>query len=61
MIDVAKFIVWNMIVGVIMITFDKYLLIKFFLTLGLLILFTFILAIKMFIGVCYLIKYRFCV
>jgi chitin synthase len=59
MIDVAKFFIWNVLVGVIFIIFDGYLIIKFFLSLILLMLFTFIQAIKIFIGVSYLIKYKF--
>lgn len=58
MIDVAKFTFWNVVVGVTLVLFDSYLVIKFFLTLGLLVLFTLILAIKMVIGLGYLIKYK---
>ena len=58
MIDVAKFTFWNVSIGVALIVFDGYLIIKFFITLGLLVLFTFILSIKMVIGLCYLIKYK---
>lgn len=58
MIDVAKFFFWNIIVGTLFIVFDSFLLIKFFVTLGLLILFTAIQAIKMIIGMCYLVKYK---
>ncbi len=58
MIDVAKFFIWNIIVGVLFIVFDGYLLIKFFVTLILLILFTTIQAVKIIIGVSYLIKYK---
>ncbi len=58
MIDVAKFAFWNVTVGVALIVFDSFLLIKFFITLGLLILFTLILSIKMIIGLTYLIKYK---
>jgi hypothetical protein len=58
MIDVAKFAFWNVIIGVMLIVFDSFLLVKFFITLGLLILFTLILAIKMIIGLGYLIKYK---
>jgi hypothetical protein len=58
MIDVAKFAFWNVTVGVTLVMFDSYLIIKFFITLGLLVLFTLILAIKMVIGLGYLIKYK---
>lgn len=58
MIDVAKFTFWNITIGVTLILFDSYLIIKFFITLGLLVLFTFILSIKMVIGLSYLIKYK---
>lgn len=58
MIDVAKFFIWNIIVGVMFIVFDGYLLIKFFVTLILLMLFTSIQAVKIIIGVSYLIKYK---
>jgi hypothetical protein len=58
MIDVAKFFIWNIIIGVTLIIFDSFLIIKFFITLSLLVLFTFIQAIKMAIGVSYLIKYK---
>jgi len=58
MIDVAKFLVWNTIVGVTLIIFDSYLIIKFFITLSLLCLFTFIQAVKMLIGIVYLVKYK---
>lgn len=59
MIDVAKFFIWNIIVGTIFLVFDGYIIIKFFITLFLLILFTAIQAVKIIIGVCYLVKYRF--
>lgn len=58
MIDVAKFAFWNVIIGVMLILSDSFLLVKFFVTLGLLMLFTLILAIKMVIGLGYLIKYK---
>jgi len=58
MIDVAKFFIWNIIFGTIFLVFDSYILIKFFITLFLLVLFTFIQAIKIIIGVSYLINYK---
>lgn len=58
MIDVAKFFIWNIIIGTILLVFDGYIIIKFFITLFLLILFTAIQAVKIIIGVCYLIKYK---
>lgn len=58
MIDVAKFLIWNIIIGVTLIIFDGYLIIKFFVTLSLLCLFSFVQAFKMFIGLIYLIKYK---
>jgi hypothetical protein len=58
MIDVAKFFIWNIIFGTIFLVFDSYILIKFFITLFLLVLFTFIQAIKIIIGISYLIKYK---
>jgi hypothetical protein len=58
MIEVAKFAFWNVTIGVILILFDSFLLIKFFMTLSLLVIFTLILAIKMVIGLGYLIKYK---
>ncbi len=58
MIDVAKFAFWNIIIGAALILFDSFLIIKFFITLGLLVLFTLILAVKMVIGLAYLIKYK---
>lgn len=58
MIDVAKFLVWNIIIGVTLIVFDGYLIIKFFALLSMLCLFTFVLAFKMVIGLVYLIKYK---
>ena len=58
MLDVAKFFFWNCILGTLFIVFDEYLLIKFFVMLCLLILFTFIQVIKIVIGMAYLIKYK---
>ncbi len=58
MMDVAKFFFWNIIIGSLFIVFDSYLLIKFLVTLILLVLFTLIQAIKIIIGIVYLIKYR---
>lgn len=58
MIDVAKFLFWNLLIGVVLIVFDGYLIIKFFITLSLLCIFTLIQAIKMIIGLVYLIKYK---
>ena len=58
MIDVAKFFLWNVILGALFIVFDSYLLIKFFITLILLMLFTSIQLIKILIGLCYIIKYK---
>ena len=58
MIDVAKFFTWNIIIGTVLIIFDSFLIIKFFITLALLVIFTFIQMIKMVIGVSYMIKYK---
>ena len=58
MIDVVKFFLWNTIIGSLFIVFDEYLLIKFFVTLFLLILFTLIQVIKIIIGMVYLVKYK---
>ena len=58
MIDVAKFFIWNIIFGTIFLVFDTYILIKFFITLFLLVLFTAIQAVKIVVGVSYLIKYK---
>ena len=58
MIDVAKFFLWNVVLGTLFIVFDSYLIIKFFVTLILLMLFTFIQVIKIIIGMCYIIKYK---
>lgn len=58
LIDVAKFFFWNIIVGSLFIIFDSYLLIKFLVTLGLLMLFTAIQAVKIIIGIVYLVKYK---
>jgi len=58
MIDVAKFFFWNIIIGSLFIVFDSYLLIKFLVTLGLLILFTAIQAVKIIIGIVYMVKYK---
>lgn len=58
MIDVAKFFFWNIVVGTLFIVFDAYLLIKFFVTLALLMLFILVQIIKIIIGVIYLVKYK---
>ena len=58
MVDVAKFFTWNIIVGTLFIVFDQYLIIKFFVTLCLLMLFILVQLIKIIIGIIYLIKYK---
>ena len=58
MIDVAKFFLWNVILGVLFIVFDSYLIIKFFITLILLMIFTLVQVIKIIVGMIYLIKYK---
>ena len=58
MIEVAKFLFWNVIIGTALLLFDSFLIIKFFVTLSLLVLFTLVLAVKMIIGLTYLIRYK---
>ena len=58
MIDVAKFFFWNILVGTLFIVFDAYLIIKFFVTLSLLMIFILVQIIKIIIGIVYLVKYK---
>ena len=58
MIDVAKFFLWNVVIGSLLLIFDAYLLIKFFITLALLIVFTLIQVVKIIVGMVYLVKYK---
>ena len=58
MIDVAKFVFWNGVIGFGSLFVDAYLLVKFFLMLSILCLFILVLGVKMFIGMIYLCKYK---
>lgn len=58
MIDVAKYLIWNMIAGVILIYLQSILLVKFFVTLILLFLFTVLSVIKWIPGLVYIIQYK---
>jgi len=55
---VSKFFIWNVIISGLLLSFDSYLLVKFFVTLVLLIVFTLIQSVKMILAVVYLIKYK---
>jgi hypothetical protein len=58
MIDVAKYLIWNMIAGVILIYLQSILLVKFFVTLILLFLFSVLSVTKWIPGLVYIIKYK---
>jgi hypothetical protein len=58
MVEVSKYLFWNIIIGAILVSFDKYLLIKFFITLGILAIFNLIQWVKIILGLVYLIKYK---
>lgn len=57
MIDVAKFFIWNMIVGITLLALQNILLVKFFLLLFLLFFFVILSVVKWIPGFIYVIKY----
>lgn len=58
MIDVAKYFIWNMILAVLLIYLQSILLVKFFITLILLFLFTILSVLKWIPGLIYIIQYK---
>jgi cellulose synthase/poly-beta-1,6-N-acetylglucosamine synthase-like glycosyltransferase len=58
MIDVAKYLIWNMILGAILIYLQSILLVKFFVTLILLFMFSVLSVAKWIPGLVYIIKYK---
>jgi len=58
MIDVAKYLIWNIIVGVLLIFAQSILLVKFFVLLFLLFTFTALSLIKWVPGLIYIIQYK---
>jgi hypothetical protein len=58
MIDVAKYLIWNIIIAVLLIFAQSILLVKFFVTLFLLFTFTLLSVIKWIPGLMYIIQYK---
>jgi hypothetical protein len=58
MIDVGKYMIWNVILGVILIIVHSILLVQFFALLTILTIFTMVNLTKILLGMLYIIKYK---